>query len=420
VDTSPLRQNPAYARMWFSGVVSGIGSNATVVAVGIHMYDLTQSTFAVALVGGFALGPMILVGIFGGAVVDSYDRRRVLVIVSLVAWLSVVGLALIAWLGVRDTGPYYALTTLSAASSTLVGTARFAIHPRLVIRPLLPAAAALSGISAGLQATIGPALAGVLVATLGFAWTYSVDVLLYMVGILGIVSLPAIPPARDAPRFGLAAVRSGFGFLLAARNIRMAFLLHLITMSLGRPQVLFPALGATLLGGGALTVGLLTAAGAVGVLLSSALSRPLGTVRRQGLGIIRATTCTGLAIAALGVLLAVSGPGDRSATPNVPVIVLAAVLLCVWGAADNVAGIFRTTMLQTAAPDDVRGRMQGFFTVLLTAGPRLGDVFMGSVATLAALWLPPVLGGLLIIALVAVLARPGTAFRAYDTTDPRP
>ncbi len=424
VDTTPLRESPAYARMWFSGVISGIGSNATIVAVGIHMYDLTGSTFAVALVGGFALGPMILVGIFGGAVVDAYDRRRVLVIVSVIAWLSTVGLALIAWMGVRDTSPYYALTTLSAASSTLVGTARFAIHPRLVVRPLLPAAAALSGISAGLQATVGPALAGLLVATVGFAWTYSVDVLLYVVGILGILSLPAIPPARDAPRFGVAAVRSGFRFLLAARNIRMAFLLHMFAMSFGRPQVLFPALGATLLGGGAITVGLLTTAGAVGVLLSSALSRPLGGVRRQGLGIVRATGCAGLAIAALGVLLValepVGPPEDGSGDANVPAIVIAALLLCAWGAADNVAGIFRTTMLQTAAPDDVRGRMQGFFTVLLTAGPRLGDVFMGSIATIAALWFPPVLGGLLIVALVAIFARPGTLFRHYDARDPLP
>lgn len=420
VDTAPLRESPAYARMWFSGVISGIGSNATIVAVGIHMYDLTHSTFSVALVGGFALGPMVLVGILGGAVVDAFDRRRVLVIVSVIAWLSTVGLAIVAWLGVRDTTPYYALTTLSAASSTLVGTARFAIHPRLVVRPLLPAAAALSGISAGLQATVGPAMAGILVATVGFAWTYSVDVLLYIVGILGIVSLPAIPPARDAPRFGLAAVRSGLQFLLAARNIRMAFLLHMFAMSFGRPQVMFPALGATLLGGGALTVGLLTTAGAVGVLLSSGLSRPLGAVRRQGLGIIRATSCAGLAISGLGILLVTLGPENGTGDPNVPAIVLAAVLLCAWGAADNVAGIFRTTMLQTAAPDDVRGRMQGFFTVLLTAGPRLGDVFMGSIATIAALWFPPFLGGLLIVALVALFARPGTSFRHYDTMDPTP
>lgn len=420
VDTAPLRESPAYARMWFSGVISGIGSNATVVAVGIHMYDLTQSTLAVALVGAFALGPMVLVGIFGGAVVDAFDRRQVLVIVSVIAWLGTVGLALVAWFGVRDTTPYYVLTTISAASSTLVGTARFAIHPRLVARPLLPAAAALSGISAGLQATIGPALAGILVATIGFAWTYSVDVLLYMVGIVGIVSLPAVPPARDAPRFGLASVHAGLQFLVAARNIRMAFLLHAVTMSFGRPQVLFPALGATLLGGGAVTVGLLTTAGAVGVLLSSALSRPIGAVRRQGLGIVRATRGAGLAIAALGMLLVTLVPGDRSGDPNVPAITLAAVLLCLGGAADNVAGIFRTTMLQTAAPDDVRGRMQGFFTVLLTAGPRLGDVFMGFIATITALWLPPVLGGLLIVALVVLVARPGTPFRHYDTMDPTP
>lgn len=423
LDLAPFRESPAYLRMWIGGVASGIGVNLSAVAVGIHIYDLTGSTLAVSLVGGFAFLPMVLMALFGGALVDGADRKLVCIWGSVVAWASAVAIALLAWNDVEQTAWYYLCTTIGSTAGTLVGTARFAIHPRLVPRRLLPAAAALSGISAGLQAAVGPALAGVLVATVGYAWTYSVDVLLYAIGFLGIAMLPAIPPADDAPRVGVRAVVDGARFLLGARSMRVVFVLHLVATVFGRPQVLFPALGATVLGGGAITVGLLTSAGALGVLVSGLVSGPLGTVRRHGVGMAAASAGGGALIFALGLVLfgTMRNTPIANALPAQPLpIALAAGLLFAWGAADNVAGIFRTTMLQSAAPDAVRGRVQGFFTLILTAGPRLGDVFFGVAASLAALWFPPLLGGLVIIASAALLIRVSPAFRRYDAIAPTP
>ncbi len=422
LDLSPLRESPAYLRFWTSGVASGIGTQLTAVAIGIHVYELSGSTAAVALVGGLALAPMILMGVFGGTLVDTYDRRKVLIAASTVSFLAPVGIAVLAWLDVRELWPYYVFTTLSATVGSLVGAARFAIHPRLVPTRLLPAVAALSGVSAGLQSAVGPALAGLLVAGFGFAWTYTIDIALFLLGFWGILSLPPIPPGGGT-KLGMAAIAEGARFLRSARNLRTAIALQVAAFAFGRSYAILPAVGALLIGGGATTVGLLAAAGAVGVVASGLLSGPLGQVRRHGRAIAIATAGNAAAVAVLGILLLVlqTTPREVSAErTDVVALVALCVVIALAGAADNVAGIFRTTMMQSATPDGVRGRLQGLFTLVLTAGPRAGDVFAGFLAAAGALWFPPLLGGVLIavVVLAYVRARPG--FRQYDASEPMP
>ena len=143
-DLAPLRESPAYARFWVSGVASGVGTQLTAVAIGIHVYTLTGSTASVALVGGLALLAMVAMGVFGGSLVDAFDRRKVLIVASSVSFIAPVGIAALAWSNVETPWPYYVFTTLSSTVGALVGAARFAIHPRLVERRLLPAVAALS------------------------------------------------------------------------------------------------------------------------------------------------------------------------------------------------------------------------------------------------------------------------------------
>ena len=160
-------------------------------AVGLHIYAITGSTFAVSLVGAFALLPMIVFGLHGGMLDDAFDRRLVLLVAAVVAWGSTITLAALAWTGVHTVWPFYLLTTVNAVAATVIGTVRSAVLPRLLPARLLPAASALSGMSLGVMATVGPALAGVLVATAGFGWTYTVDVALFLSAFLGIVALPA-------------------------------------------------------------------------------------------------------------------------------------------------------------------------------------------------------------------------------------
>jgi len=398
----------------------------TIVAVGLHLYDITGSTFAVAMVGTIALLPMILAGLYGGMLADAFDRRAVALGSAIVAWLSTAGIALVAWFEVEQLWPFYLLTTANSIAATIIGTSRAAITPRLVPRELLPAASALTGVSMGIMVTVGPALAGVLVATVGFGWTYTIDVIMFTAAFMGILTLPSIRPEAGAHPPGLKSVMQGVSFLKRAPNIRMSFIVDIVAMTFGRPHALFPAVAALVIGGGAVTVGILTAAGAVGTLLCSLFSGRIGTVRRHGVAIGWSIAVYGVFVAGFGGVLAVLvlGGFDRAtesiAGANVVALVLAAVMMAGTGASDNVSAIFRSTMMQTAVPDNMRGRLQGIFTVVVTGGPRLGDLYVGAISLVAGLWFPPLLGGLLIVALIALCMRATPSFRAYDALHPVP
>jgi MFS family permease len=398
----------------------------TIVAVGLHIYDLTGSTLAVALVALFALGPMIVFGLYGGVLADAFDRRVVALVTAVAAWASTAGIAVFAWLDIQVVWPLYVLTTINAVATVMIGGTRQAITPRLLPPRLLPAASALGGISMGVMVTVGPALAGVLVATVGIPWTYTLDVLLFTAAFLGIFTLPAIVPEGEKQSAGLGSVVQGLRFLKSAPNLSMTFVLDVIAMTFGQPRALFPAVGALLIGGGPVTVGILTAAGAVGTLLSSVFSGRLGHVRWQGRAVERAILVYGASILGFGIVLAVvalggwTGGAASIADANLPALLFATLFLAASGAADNVSSIFRMTILQASAPDSMRGRLQGVFTVVVTGGPRLGDLYIGLLALTGALWFPPLLGGLSIIVLVATIVRLQGAFRRYDALAPTP
>lgn len=424
VDTTPLRASPAFAKLWTGTSIAQIGAQVTIVAVGLHIYEITRSTFAVSLVALWALGPMIVAGFVGGALADAFDRRLVALVTAIAAWLSICAMTVIAFLDVQATWPYYALAAVNAASATIMGATRGAILPRLLPPQLLPAAAALSGITMGLAITVGPAVAGVLVASVGVPWTYLLDAVLFSGAFLGILSLPRIAPDGDRTAPGLSSVLGSLAFLKRAPNVRATFIWDLIAMIFGTPRVVFPAAGALVLGGGPVTVGALTAAFALGALASGLLSGPLGAVRRQGRAVTLAVAAFGACTALFGLVLLITvttaGIAERSDDPIIPAILLAGVALAGTGAADNVSAVFRTTILQSAAPDDVRGRMQGLFYVVVAGGPRVGDLLAGAVATLIALWAPALLGGIVILGTMLVLLRTAKGFQRYDAHHPTP
>lgn len=425
VDLAPLRESPAFARMWVGGTITGIGSQMTILAVGLDVYARTQSTLAVSYVAAFALVPMVVFGLYGGVLADSFDRRIVALLSAIVAWGSTAGLAVYSWSGADPVLPLYLLITVNTVAATMVGVARQAIVPRLIRRELLPAAGALGGISGGLMLTVGPALAGVLVASVGISWTYTIDTFLFIAAFFGLYTLPSVRPEGEVLKPGLRSVVEGIRFMRVAPNIRASFLLDIFAMTFGNPRVLFPAIGALLIGGGAITVGVLTSAIAVGVLGLGLLSGRLGAVRRQGLGVIAGVVAYGATIIGFGVVLllaALSGfPASESwSSVNWPALVAASVLLALSGAADSVSMIYRNTMLQASVPDAMRGRLQGLFTVIVTGGPRVGDLYVGVLSITALLWFPPLLGGLVIVVAAAVILRVQRTLREYDAEDPRP
>jgi MFS family permease len=426
LDLSPLRESPAFARLWLGSTISGVGGQMTIVAVGLQLYHLTGSTFAVALVGGIALVPMIFAGLYGGMLADAFDRRLILFIAACIAWATTIALVTLTLTGVHVVWPFYAVTTVNAVAVTVIGAVRAAVTPRILPLRLVPAAAALTGMANGLMVTVGPAVAGVLVASVGFGWTYSVDIVLFLTAFLGILSLPKLLPQGEVQRPGLESLKYGAQFLRSAPNVRMSFLVDIVAMTFGQPRVLFPALGALVLGGGPVTVGILTAAGAVGALISSIFSGQTAHVRKQGVAIGWSIAIYGVFIAAFGVVALVTDrglagqAGAAAVAPNITAIVIASIVLAGAGAADNISSIFRQTILQSAVPDGMRGRLQGVFTVVVTGGPRLGDLYVGAIAAIGALWLPPLLGGVAIVVIIATLVRFQRTFRHYDAANPRP
>ncbi|MDU0344189.1 MFS transporter [Microbacterium sp. KSW2-29] len=426
IDLRPFTASPAFARLWIGSTLAGLGGQLTVVAVMLHVFELTQSTFAVSMIAVAGLLPMVAAGLYGGMLADAFDRRTVALLAAVVTFASTALLATLAWTGLETVGWLFVLSVVNSAANSIVMATKSAITPRLLPRDLLPAAAALQGVTVGIMVMAGPALAGVLVAFAGYAWTYSLDVLLMTSLFLGLWSLPKLRPEGEVVRPGLASLRDGARFLRRAPNIRLQYILDIVAMTFGQPVALFPAIGAVLLGGGAITTGVLTAAVAAGAFLSSLFSGPIGRVRRQGLGIERSIQVYGLSIGLFGLVLLAAALGwgrpadtgeDRGA---VLLIVLAALTLAVSGAADNVSATYRSTMMQAAVPDAMRGRLQGIFIVVVAGGPRVGALYAGTLATIAALWVPPLLGGIVILALVGFLVRLSPRFRDYDALDPQP
>lgn len=422
IDISPLKSSPAFARMWIGSSLAGIGGQLTIVTVMLHVFELTGSTFAVSMIAVAGLIPMILAGLYGGMLADAFDRRRVALIAASVAFCSIVLLAALTWTHTETIWWLYALSMITAAANSVGMATRTAIVPRLIPLEQLAAASALNGVSFGLTVMVGPAVAGMLVALTGFGWTYTIDVLLMLSMFLGLWTLPPLKPEGEIVRPGLASLVDGWRFLRRAGNIRVQYLMDIVAMTFGQPLALFPALGTVLLGGGAITTGILTAAVAVGTFASSLFSGRVVQYRWHGRGIARAVQAYGAAIALFGAVLlaAVFLPAASEGSPNVTLVVLACVALALSGASDNISSIYRNTMMQAAVPDAMRGRLQGVFIIVVAGGPRVGALYAGALATVTSLWFPPLLGGLLVIGLAAVLARLSPRFRAYDALSPEP
>ena len=374
-DITPLRESPAFRRLWLGSAVSAVGSQLTLVAVSLEVYRLTQDSFYVGLLGVFALVPLVFGGLLGGSIADSHDRRRVALLATSVLWFTTGLIALQSWLHVGNVWLLYLLIALQSGAQAINQPARSAIIPMLIRKELLPAANALSMVSFGLAMTVGPLLAGVLVAWVGFGWTYTIDFVSFAFVLWAVFRLPSLPPGKSAGRAGVRSVVEGFRFLGTRPNVRMTFIIDLVAMILAQPRALMPAVGAVMIGGGEATVGVLLASTAIGAFLAGLFSGPLGHVRWQGNAVVWSVMGWGASIAGFGLVVLLAG---HSGTGGVTVWLLPAALCCALaGIADSISSVFRNTILQAATPDHLRGRLQGVFIVVVAGGPRVGDLLAG-------------------------------------------
>jgi hypothetical protein len=404
-DITPLQASADYRRLWFGGTVSQLGQQMTAIAVAIQVYALTGSSFSVGLVGLFALVPIIVFGLYGGAVADAVDRRKLGLIASSGLWLLSIALALQAYLHVGSVALLYAIVAAQAACFAVNNPARSAIIPRLLPAELLPAANALSAASFNVGFTVGPLLGGVVYGWEGPAAAYTIDCVTFTAALYALWRLPPVPPLGEVRRAGLASVLEGLSYLRTRPNVRMTFLVDMCAMVLAQPRALFPAIAASFFGGGTRTVGLLAAAPAIGALLAFASSGWVGRVRRQGLAIMVCVLAYGAVIASVGLTR---------------LLWVAVVLLALSGAADIISSVYRSTILQVATPDALRGRLQGVFLVVVAGGPRLGDFTAGSVASLTTESVAIVAGGCACMAGVVLLGLRYRGFARYDARHPVP
>ena len=426
LDITPLRVSPAYRRLWLGNTLAYVGTQLTLVAVSLEVFALTGSSFAVGLLGLAALVPLVVAGLYGGAIADRHDRRRVALTSSAVMWLTTVGIAAQAWAGLESVPVLYALVALHSGASGINQPTRGAIIPALVGLPLVPAANALNMMTFSVALMVGPVLGGVLVAAVGYAWTYSIDVVTFLAALYAVWRLPSLPPQRaeaaaaSGTRGGLASVVEGLRFLGSRPNLRMTFLADIVAMTTAFPRALLPAIGAVVLGGGGAAVGVLLAAMAAGAFLAGLYSAPFTRLHAQGWGVYVSILVWGGAVAAFGgvVWWAQSLPdGDPRLTLA---FALAALCMAVGGAADSLSGVFRGSILQSATPDHLRGRLQGVFVVVVAGGPRLGELITGGASVVLGEGPTLLAGGVLCMLGVSALMRWQPGFLRYDARNPTP
>lgn len=414
-DVTPLR-NPDYRRLWTSGIVTVIGGQLTVVAVPLQIFAITQNSAYVGLAGLFGLVPLVVFGLWGGALADVMDRRKLIIITT----LGLIGTSLLLWLqaaaNVNNVWLLLCLFSLQQVFFAVNSPTRSAIIPRLLPLKDLPAANSLNMTVMQFGAIAGPLLAGVLIPVAGLSIVYFLDSIALLATLWAVIRLPALPPTGPARRAGLRVVGEGFAYLATQKVLLASFVVDIVAMVFGMPRALFPEIAHDSFGDpldGGVALGLLFAAMSAGAVLGGVFSGWLPRIRYQGRAVVICIVLWGLAMVGFGVVVG-------AANPDSPAVLLwlALAFLAFGGAVDMVSAALRSTMLQQVATDDMRGRLQGVFTVVVAGGPRIGDVLHGAAAFSFGTAVASAGGGVLVVigVVVSVLAFPAFVRYRVDRT----
>ncbi|WP_426247698.1 MFS transporter [Nocardioides sp. LHG3406-4] len=412
-DTRPL-QNEHFRRLWLANIITVIGAQLTVVAVPAQIYADTGSSAYVGLTGVFGLVPLVVFGLYGGALADVFDRRTLLVVTTVGMILTSGLFWLQAAMGMRNVWLLLCLFAVQQAFFAVNQPTRSAVVPRLVGDELLPAANSLNMTVMQAGAIGGPLVAGALIPVLGFEWLYLIDTFTLLATLSAVVRLPPLPvegAVGGVP--GLRSVVEGLGYLRGQPVLLMSFVVDIIAMVFGMPRALFPEVAHESFGGpeaGGLAFAMLFAAIPAGAVLGGIFSGWVSRVAAQGRAVVVAIVVWGLAMAGFGLAV-----GFADVSPRV-MLVIALLMLVIGGAADMASAAFRTSMLQTVATDAVRGRLQGIFIVVVAGGPRVADVAHGATAAIVGTAVAATGGGVLVVVLTVVAAIAVPSFVRYRVT----
>jgi MFS family permease len=393
IDTTPLR-NPSYRRLFWGVAATMLGQQMTLVAVPYQVYALTGSSLLVGVTSIVALVPLVVFGLLGGAIADAMDRRRLMLITSVGAAGTSALLAVQALLpGGGNLAVLWVLAACVSGFAAVNQPTRSAVIPALVGPEGVAAANALSMTVRQAGVVVGPLLAGVLIGVGNLFLAYAVDAVGFVVAALLLRGLPSLPPGlATGPlrlRSAVRGVGEGFAFLRTQPVLLMTFVVDIIAMLFAWPQAVFPELSETRFADSPNSLGWLFAGISIGSLVMGLTSGWVTRVDRQGAVVLGAIAVWGVAIIGFGLA---------------PTLWLAVLCLAVAGAGDMVSAVLRTSMLQLAAPEEMRGRMQGVFIVVVAGGPRLGDLRAGAIASAAGVSVAMVSGGVIIVVAMAVVA----------------
>ena len=411
-DTRPLA-NPHFKRLWRANIVTVVGAQLTVVAVPAQIYAMTGSSAYVGLTGIFGLVPLVVFGLWGGALADVFDRRTLLLITTCGLIATSAGFWLQAALGAEDVWLLLSLFAVQQAFFAVNQPTRSALLPRLLDEELLPAANSLNMTVMQAGGIAGPLVGGALIPLMGFSWLYLLDTITLFATLGAVVRLPPLPILGVTVTPGIGAVIDGFRYLRTQPVLMMSFVVDIIAMVFGMPRALFPELADVAFSGpneGGVAFALLFAAIPAGAVVGGVLSGWVSRVERQGLAVIVSILVWGVAMVGFGVATLLA--------PVAPALFLgiAVLMLAIGGAADMASAAFRTSMLQAAADDSVRGRLQGIFIVVVAGGPRVADVLHGATAAVTGAAVAAAGGGVLVIIGTVLAAIAVPAFVRYRVT----
>ncbi|PYS82533.1 MAG: MFS transporter [Acidobacteria bacterium] len=396
LDVTPLRESRDFRLLFAGQAVSFFGSMMTFVALPVQMYGLTRSSVAVGLLGVTEFVPIFLMAFVGGALADAVDRRRMVRATEALLAVGTGLLILNSLLAQPRVWVLYFCAALFAALNGLQRPSLDALLPRLVAAEQMPAAMALRFLGATVGMIVGPALGGLLVAALGPAVTYSIDLATFAASLAALWLMRAAPPPPGADRPSPRSIAEGLRYARSRPELLGTYLVDINAMFFGMPMALFPAIAE---GFGGASVGLLYAAPAAGALCVTLTSGWAKRVNRHGLCVALAAASWGLAIVAFGFA---------------PTLSSALLCLALAGASDMVSGLFRSTIWNQTIPDHLRGRLAGIEMVSYTTGPLLGNAESGIVAGLFGVRASVVSGGVLCVAGTALLSLLLPAFLRYD------
>jgi predicted MFS family arabinose efflux permease len=414
LDLTPLRVSRNFRLLEIGSLITGMGTQAALVAIPYQVFTITHSPALTGLLGAVELVPLIGFSLYGGAIADRMDRRLLLLWSQIALATTSALLAVIAFGNVNEVWLIFILAGALAGFGGFEGVARSAIVPNVVEPELLRPALAFSFGLSSLTMVIGPALGGILIATAGLGPTYAADaVSCGAMAIAAALMTAQLPPPGIEHDPVWASIKEGLRFVRGEQALLGSFAIDLLAMTFGMPRALFAALAISVYHEGAAGTGALYASVAIGATAAALTAGWLNHARWLGRIVIGAVIVWGLAIAAAGLMTS---------------IVPACLFLAIAGAADSVSAVSRSTINQTVTPDAMRGRMSSVFQMVVRSGPRLGDIESGAVAGAAetryalgpSVRISVVSGGLFCVVGVFVIMALFPALARYGADEPVP